>query len=683
MLVQNRIAVAEPRLPEEVRRLGVSVRKASPDLMIVVHMISPDGSRDQQYISNYSTLYVKDVLGRIEGVGDVRIFGARDYAMRIWLDPAKVAARGLTASDVVQALRASNLQVAAGAINQPPAASDAAYTLSVKTLGRLSTPEQFEDIVIRSEPGGQFIRVKDVARVELGAQDYTVNALMDGQPATSIVIFQRPGSNALATAAAIKETMASLSKSFPDGVGYDIIYNPTEFIQFSIEAVLLTLAEAVLLVVIVVILFLQTWRAAIIPILAIPVSLIGTFAIMSVVGVNFNTLSLFGLVLAIGIVVDDAIVVVENVERYLARGFTPVEAAHKTMDEVGGALIAISLVLMGVFMPTAFITGLQGTFYKQFAITIAASTAISAFVSLTLSPAMAAVLLKPHKNGETQHSIGWYLFAPVRWFFSALQLGVRQALLGLRWLDWQADQGRPDSARRLCRAALPDQAAARQHADRSHPAARPRLSHHRLPAAAGLDAAADRRRGQARLRDAARTSRRRARGRLRRLRRRDLHQLAQRRRHLRRPRQVRRAHQDGADEGRNPGRSAQDHGRDPRCLRVRARTALGTRHRHRRRPQGLRAGPRRTRPAGARGRGLGDCRAAERDAGLCPGLHLLQHRTPKSSPTSTAPRPSSSACRSRASSRRCRSTWARPSSTTSTFWAAPSASRRRPTIPIA
>lgn len=434
VLVQNRIAVAEPRLPEEVRRLGVSVRKASPDLMIVVHMISTDGSRDQQYISNYSTLYVKDVLGRIEGVGDVRIFGARDYAMRIWLDPAKVAARGLTGSDVVQALRASNLQVAAGAINQPPAASDAAYTLSVKTLGRLSTPEQFENIVIRSEPGGQFIRVKDVARVELGAQDYTVNALMDGQPATSIVIFQRPGSNALATADAIKATMADLSKSFPDGVGYDIIYNPTEFIQFSIEAVLMTLAEAVLLVVVVVILFLQTWRAAIIPILAIPVSLIGTFAIMGMAGVNFNTLSLFGLVLAIGIVVDDAIVVVENVERYLARGLSPVEAAHKTMDEVGGALIAISLVLMGVFIPTAFITGLQGTFYKQFAITIAASTAISAFVSLTLSPALAAVLLKPHEHGKTEHSIGWYLFAPVRWFFAAFNWAFEKLSSGYAWL---------------------------------------------------------------------------------------------------------------------------------------------------------------------------------------------------------------------------------------------------------
>ncbi|MEQ1714776.1 MAG: multidrug efflux RND transporter permease subunit [Hyphomicrobium sp.] len=434
VLVQNRIAVAEPRLPEDVRRLGISVRKASPDLMIVVHMTSPDGSRDQQYISNYSTLYVKDVLGRIDGVGNVLVFGARDYAMRIWLDPAKVASRGLTATEVVQALRAANLQVAAGAINQPPAQSDAAYTLSVKTLGRLSTPEQFENIVIRAEPGGQFIRVKDVARVELGAQDYNVNSMLDGKPATALVMFQRPGSNALATAAAVRKTMEELSKNFPQGVKFEIIYNPTEFIQFSIDAVLMTLAEAILLVVAVVILFLQTWRAAIIPIIAIPVSLIGTFAIMSAVGVNFNTLSLFGLVLAIGIVVDDAIVVVENVERYLAKGFSPTEAAHKTMDEVGGALIAISLVLMGVFLPTAFITGLQGTFYKQFAITIAASTAISAFVSLTLSPALAAVLLKPHKTGEEHHSIGYYLASPVRWFFMAFNWSFDKLSSGYAWL---------------------------------------------------------------------------------------------------------------------------------------------------------------------------------------------------------------------------------------------------------
>ena len=433
VLVQNRIAVAEPRLPEDVRRLGVSVRKASPDLMMVVHMTAPDGTRDQQYISNYSTLYVKDVLGRIDGIGNVLVFGARDYAMRVWLDPAKVAARGLTAGEVVQALRAANLQVAAGAINQPPAASDGAYTLSVKTLGRLTSPEQFGDVVVRSEPGGQFIRIKDVARVELGAQDYTVNSLLDGKPAVAIVLFQRPGSNALATADLVKQTMVDLKKNFPPGVDYQIIYNPTEFIQFSIDAVKKTLAEALLLVVAVVILFLQTWRAAIIPILAIPVSLIGTFTIMSAVGVNFNTLSLFGLVLAIGIVVDDAIVVVENVERYLRMGLSPKEAAHKTMDEVGGALIAISLVLMGVFLPTAFITGLQGTFYKQFAITIAASTAISCFVSLTLSPAMAALLLKPHKEGEA-HSIGYYLLWPLMIFFKVFNWLFDRFAHGYAWL---------------------------------------------------------------------------------------------------------------------------------------------------------------------------------------------------------------------------------------------------------
>ncbi len=317
VLVQNRVAVAEPRLPEDVRRLGISVRKASPDLMMVVHMTSPDGTRDQQYISNYATLYVKDVLTRIDGVGDVNVFGARDYSMRIWLDPEKVAARGLTAGEVVAALQAANLQVAAGSINQPPATSDGAFTLSVKTLGRLTSPEQFEDIVVRAEPDGQVVRVRDIARVELGAQDYTVNAYLNNKTATALVIFQKPGSNALATAAAVKAQMEALKKDFPPGVGYSVVYNPTEFIQFSVNAVIQTLAEAILLVVLVVILFLQTWRAAIIPILAIPVSLIGTFFVMSLVGITFNTLSLFGLVLAIGIVVDDAIVVVENVERYI------------------------------------------------------------------------------------------------------------------------------------------------------------------------------------------------------------------------------------------------------------------------------------------------------------------------------------------------------------------------------
>jgi len=421
VLVQNRVSVAEPRLPEDVRRLGVSVRKSSPDLMMVVHMTSPDGSRNQQYVSNYATLYVKDVLTRIDGVGDVRIFGARDYAMRVWLDPDVMAERELMASDVVQALRAANLQVAAGSINQPPASSDGAFTLAVQTLGRLSSVEQFENIVVRAEPDGSVIRVRDVARVELGSQDYTVNAYLNNKTATAIVIFQRPGSNALATAANIRGEMDRLASDFPPGLGYSVVYNPTDFIQFSVDAVVETIWEAVLLVVLVVIVFLQTWRAAIIPIVAIPVSLIGSFAIMAAVGVSFNTLSLFGLVLAIGIVVDDAIVVVENVERYLAEGMSPRDAAYKTMDEVGGALIATSLVLIAVFLPTAFITGLQGAFYSQFAITIAGATTISLFVSLTLSPAMAALLLKPHrKPGEPEEKdIVYWSSTPLRWFFMA------------------------------------------------------------------------------------------------------------------------------------------------------------------------------------------------------------------------------------------------------------------------
>ena len=418
VLVQNRVSIAEPRLPEDVRRLGLTVLKASPDLMMVVHMISPDGSRDQQYISNYATLYIKDRLARIDGIGDSRVFGARDYSMRVWLDPAKVASRDLTASEVVAAIRAANLQVAAGSINQPPASSPGAFTLSVHTLGRLSTVEEFENIVVRAEEGGEVVRVKDVARVELGSQDYTVNAYLSNKVATAVVLFQRPGSNALSTAAAVKAEMQTLAKDFPPGVGYTIVYNPTEFIQYSIDAVVATLIEALILVVLVVILFLQTWRAAVIPIIAIPVSLIGSFVVMGALGISFNSLSLFGLVLAIGIVVDDAIVVVENVERRLAEGLAPKEAAHQTMDEVGGALIAITATLIAVFLPTAFISGLQGTFYKQFAITIAASTAISCFVSLTLSPALAALLLKPHSSHhEKQGLLARILGAPVRLFF--------------------------------------------------------------------------------------------------------------------------------------------------------------------------------------------------------------------------------------------------------------------------
>ncbi len=426
VLVQNRVAVAQPRLPEDVQRLGVVVRKASPDLMMVVHMVSPDGSRDQQYISNYATLYVKDVLTRVEGVGNVLVFGARDYSMRVWLDPARVASHNLTATEVMIAMRAANLQVAAGAINQAPASSPGGFTLTVNTLGRLTSPEEFGNIVLRAEPGGSVTRLRDVARIELGAQDYNLNAYLDNKTATALGIFQRPGSNALATAGGIKAAMEELKRNFPPGLDYTVVYNPTEFIQASVDAVIHTLFEALVLVVIVVILFLQTWRAALIPLLAIPVSLIGSFAVMSAVGISFNTLSLFGLVLAIGIVVDDAIVVVENVERYLTQGMSPKEAAHKTMDEVGGALIAISLVLVAVFLPTAFITGLQGSFYKQFAITIAASTAISAFVSLTLSPALAALLLKTHALSHVEAAkptLRDRLMFPLNWFFNRFNQG--------------------------------------------------------------------------------------------------------------------------------------------------------------------------------------------------------------------------------------------------------------------
>src|SRR3954466_5461278 len=417
VLVQNRVAVAEPRLPEDVRRLGVTVRKASPDLMMVVHMITPDGSRDQQYISNYATLYIKDALARLDGVGDVRIFGARDYAMRIWLDPGKAAARGIKAEEVVAALRAANLQVAAGAINQPPATSPGAFQLSVQTLGRLLTEEQFGDIVVRADPDGSYVRIRDIGRVELGSQDYTINAYLNQDVATAIIIFQRPGSNALSAAASVRAAMEEAKKDFPSGVDYRVVYNPTEFIQQSVNEVVHTLFEAIGLVVVVVILFLQTWRAAVIPVVAIPISLIGCFLLMGAVGITFNTLSLFGLVLAIGIVVDDAIVVVENVERYLRQGLTPREAAHKTMDEVGTALVAIALVLCAVFIPTAFISGLQGSFYRQFAITIAAATVISAFVSLTLSPSVAALLLKPHAQRKLKTVLS-RLATPLTLFFS-------------------------------------------------------------------------------------------------------------------------------------------------------------------------------------------------------------------------------------------------------------------------
>jgi hydrophobe/amphiphile efflux-1 (HAE1) family protein len=427
VLVQNRVTIAEPRLPEDVRRRGVTVRKNSPDMLMVIHLSSPDGSRDQLYISNYATLQVRDVLSRLDGVGDVRVFGSRDYSMRIWLDPDKATARNLTTTDVLAALRGQNVQVASGVLNQPPVPEQGAFQLNVETLGRLREAREFENIVVKTEGEGRVTRIRDIARVELGAQDYNANGYLDDRPAVPLLVFQRPGSNALATAEEVLATMAELAQSFPEGLRYDVRYNPTEFIQQSVDAVFVTIYEAVLLVVIVVVLFLQTWRASLIPIVAIPVSLIGTFAVMAALGYSLNNLSLFGLVLAIGIVVDDAIVVVENVERNLALGMSPREAAHKTMDEVGNALLAIALVLAAVFIPAAFIPGISGQFFRQFAVTIATATAISCFVSLTLSPALCALLLKPHEAHAGHTPL---LFRPVRAFFNGFNYAFDKLSLG-------------------------------------------------------------------------------------------------------------------------------------------------------------------------------------------------------------------------------------------------------------
>ncbi|WP_119680882.1 efflux RND transporter permease subunit [Indioceanicola profundi] len=401
VLVQNRVAVAEPRLPEEVRRLGVVTRKNSPDLMMVIHLISPDNSLDQLYISNYALLQVRDTLARIEGVGNIQLFGARDYSMRVWLDPQRIAELDMTAQDVVTAIRAQNVQVAGGQLAQPPTDLGRDFQLNLSLQGRLTEPQQFESIIVKTGEDGRVVRLSDVARVELGAQNYVTNSYLDGNSAVVLAVSQLPGSNALATAERLQTAIAELSEAFPPGLEYRIIYNPTEFIAQSIDALLTTIYEAVFLVVLVVLVFLQRWRASLIPVIAIPVSLIGTFAVMAALGFTINNLTLFGLVLAVGIVVDDAIVVVENVERNLAKGLSPKEAARVTMDEVGGALVSIALVLSAVFIPTAFIEGIQGQFYQQFAVTIAVATVISMFNSLTLSPALCAMLLKGH---ETAHA---------------------------------------------------------------------------------------------------------------------------------------------------------------------------------------------------------------------------------------------------------------------------------------
>jgi hydrophobe/amphiphile efflux-1 (HAE1) family protein len=415
--VQNRVAIAQPRVPADVRNIGITVTKASPDILMVVNIHSPDKSRDSLFLSNYSTLEIKDVLTRVEGVGSITVFGGRDFSMRIWLDPDRLQSLNMTASDVVTSLQGQNVQVASGVLNQQPMTNPGPFEIAVQTQGRLADPGEFSEIVVKQTPSA-LVRLKDVARVELAAQDYTTNSYLDRDPAVALAIFQLPGSNALATAQRLIDTMKTMSARFPAGVAYDIVYNPTEFIQQSVNAVIETIGEAILLVVLVVILFLQTWRAAVIPIVAIPVSLIGTFFFMVIFGFTLNNLTLFGLVLAIGIVVDDAIVVVENVERNIAAGLSPRDAAVKSMDEVGAALIAIALVLCAVFVPSAFITGISGQFYRQFALTIAGATVISLIVSLTLSPAMCALLLKPH---DPHRGTRWWEL-PIRGFFKLFNL---------------------------------------------------------------------------------------------------------------------------------------------------------------------------------------------------------------------------------------------------------------------
>ena len=427
VLVQNRVNLALPVLPEEVRRTGVSVNKQSASMIMCVNLISPDDSRDELYLNNYALLQIKDTLARINGVGSITIFGS-EYSMRIWLDPNKLAALDLTAGDVVQAIQEQNKQVAAGVVGQQPAPKGTQFQVVVNAQGRLVDPAEFSRIIVKRGQKGEVIRLSEVGTVDLGAKNYAVTSNLDGKPAATLAIYQLPGSNALTTAQAVRKTMDTLKQSFPSGVDYRVVYDTTVFVNESIRAVEHTLLEAVALVGIVVMLFLQTWRATIIPLIAVPVSLIGTFAAMAAFGFSLNTISLFGLVLAIGIVVDDAIVVVEAMEHKLSLGMSPRDAARQAMNEVGGAVIAVALVLSAVFIPTAFITGITGQFFRQFALTIAVSTIISAFNSLTMSPALGVVLLRPH--GEQKDILTRFFNGTLGWFFR----GFNKAF------DWMIDR---------------------------------------------------------------------------------------------------------------------------------------------------------------------------------------------------------------------------------------------------
>ncbi|MEO1604075.1 MAG: multidrug efflux RND transporter permease subunit [Pseudomonadota bacterium] len=465
VLVQNRVAVAEPRLPQEVRSLGVTTTKSSPDLMMVVHMLSPDETFDQLYVSNYARARVRDRLVRLDGVGDLLIFGEREFSARVWLDPDRLGSLGLTAGDVVDALREQNVQVSGGSLGAPPNRSENAFEVTLTTQGRLQDPREFGRVIIKSSDDGRVVRVRDVARVEIGARSYVTNSYLNNKPAVALGIFQRPGSNALASADEILAVMEELSEDFPPGLEYQVVYNPTEFIEASVNAVYRTLFEAVLLVIAVIVVFLQSWRTAIIPLLAIPVSLIGTFAVMLALGYTLNLLTLFGLILAIGIVVDDAIVVVENVERNIENGMSPREASARTMDEVQNAVIGTSLVLIAVFVPAALVPGITGQFYRQFAVTISVATVISTINSLSLSPALAAAVLKPKNSAPSRNPLA-LLTAPlangfnrgfdavargygrvVRWLVSSagmlgLSLTAFAGLLGVTyWINSQVPTG--------------------------------------------------------------------------------------------------------------------------------------------------------------------------------------------------------------------------------------------------
>lgn len=405
VLVQNRVSIAEPRLPQEVRALGVTTNKSSPDLMMVIHMLSPDETFDQLYVSNYARSRVRDQLVRLDGVGDLLIFGEREFSARVWLDPDRLGSLGLTSGDVIDALREQNVQVSGGSLGAPPNATNSAFQVTLTTQGRLEDPREFGRVIIKSTEDGRVVRVRDVARVEIGARSYVTNSYLNNKPAVALGIFQRPGSNALASAEEILGVVEELSDDFPPGLEYQVVYNPTEFIEASVNAVYRTLFEAVMLVVVVMIVFLQSWRAAIIPLIAIPVSLIGTFAVMLALGYSLNLLTLFGLILAIGIVVDDAIVVVENVERNIGNGMSPRDASTRTMDEVQNAIIGTTLVLIAVFVPAALVPGITGQFYQQFAVTISVATVISTINSLSLSPALAASILRPRSTTPSRNPL--------------------------------------------------------------------------------------------------------------------------------------------------------------------------------------------------------------------------------------------------------------------------------------